>query len=1298
MGQKDVNASVSITFTGKEAEDQITKLTNKAEGLRRKLKEAQEALNPDKAKIEKLNKELKSVETTLQIVTNQSKKYEDVLKNLSTSTLKQLQQAQRQLNAEIQKLVPGTEEYIQATRHYGTITQRIRTLKNGYRQLGLQITMTTEANQSFMTRLSGAFQKYFAMTTTLVAGITGITTSFKKCANLAAQLDDTYSDVMKTTGLLRDEVADLDKELTKLDTRTSREQLLLLARDAGKLGITGKDNILGFVRAADKIQVALGEDLGEGAIRNLGKIADVLGYTKSMGIEKALLSIGSSINAVGQASTASEAYLVEFVQRLAGVGAQAGISAADLIGFASGLDQSAMKVEMAATAFQKFLMKLYEDPKQFAEYAKMEVQEFTDLLNNDANTAIVTVLQSLKDQDGFASLVPIFKDMGLDGARAVSVLASMASNLGAITDAQSLANVEFEKASSVQEEFATKNNNLQAKLEKARKEFNNAAIALGQSLNPIMLKSTNLITYLIKALASYGKEIAAATLAVVAFYVALKVKVIWMKAVAVWHGTLRARALLLAAAYNLLTGNIHRATAAWRAMSTAMKTTLLGIAAAAIAGIVVAITRYINKTKEATSVAKDMAEIEKKAIDRYGDEAAKIRTLDKIVHDNNISIEERKRALEELKKIVPGYLADLTDEGVLLNDNRVLLDKYIESLRAKAVQDVMQDEIKEMEKQRIQLELELEQAKKKRDDVLVANGGDTRLEEQKTLTMVGFDMTWDQPMTYTTAYGRAVADVTAKQKKLDDLVASQTKTFELYNKVLQQTNDAIKEVENAGGTLDSDGTVVGKPDYKEALKDLEKHQEEETNVIKKHYADGEINEAAYTEQINLIRLQHLQQKIDLAKEYGEDETTIVAAYLDEQIRQNQAAMRELENIRKEEEKKKEKAQADELEAQKRHLEQLTRLAERFKKELLSPYDSYLEEKSKLDELRAESLIDEEEYQKLLLQLKKKYAEESVNAIDSDSSLGIWEKYEAEKEALRAFFEEGEIGWEEYEKAVKELRINSAKQTMNQISSTLSQLGSLVSSMRDMEMAQAEAQYQADLTAAGDNAEERERIEQEYQEKQLEIKKKYADVDMAINIAKAIASGALAAVEAFAAAGGNPVLGAIFAAIIAATTIAEIATIIAQRNAIKNASVGSSGGGGSSAQKTGTRTVTGYSDGGYTDSASNDSKPVGIVHANEWVAPAWMVRENPVRFANLERYRKSRGYSSSSGLTGFEGGGYTGSGGNTAQDGLNTADFAKAVANAVGDAIRSNPVRSYVVRNDIKELDNQDERFKKQTSR
>lgn len=1284
MANNDVKASVSITFSGQEAQKQIDKLTATAEKLRKKLEEAKNALNPDQAQIKKLEKQIKDVEKTINSATQETKKYEDVLKNLSGSTIKQLRQAQRQLNAEIQKLKPNTEEYVNATKNYATITQRLKSLEKGYKSVGLEISNVKEKNDSFVDKVANGFQKYFALLTSGVAILTGVSASFRKSSEAAAKLDDTYSDVMKTTGLLKEQVADLDKELLKIDTRTSREQLLNLARDAGKLGITGKEEILGFVRAADQIQVALGEDLGEGAIKNLGKIADVLGYTESMGIEDALLSIGSAINAVGQDSTASEAYIVDFVQRLAGVGAQTGISAANLIGFASGLDQSAMKVEMSATAFQNFIMKLYEEPAKFAEYANMEVQQFTDLLNNDANNAVITILQTLNQKDGFASLVPMFQDMGLDGARAVSVLAAMATNISAVTDAQSLANVEFEKGTSVQTEYETKNNNLQAELEKARKEFQNSAIALGQSLNPIMLKSTNLLTYLIKLFASHGKALATAAITVGVLTLAWNANLIKMKLVATWNTALRMKTIALAGAKALLAGNLGKVRQAWHLLNATMKLSIIGAITTGVTALVMAVSNWVKKSREAKQATDELAEIEKKATDKFKDEEARVRSLTAILYDNRIALNKRKEALAELKSIIPGYHADLTEEGRLINENKTALDQYIESLRTRARIEVFEEEIAALEKQKIEYERAIEDAQKKADEAKVDG--------------IGFE-------TYTVTVGRSqiteLTDYGEAMQELRKIEAEYNSVKEKQNKILEHFAKTTQQATPAPGKSDKDNEP-DKQTYEDASKSLEKQQEEELIILKQSYADKEIVETEYVRKSNELRLQHLQQKLELARQYGADETSAMSAWLDETIRQMEAANKEAEKLQQEQRRKKEKDREDEeakkqkerekqLADEQRHLEDLKRLAERFKRELLSPVDLYNEETAKLDELRSRNLITEEEYQQLLLELKKKYASKSISDIDSNSELGIWEKYNLEKEALKQFFEEGEVGWEEYEKSVKNLRIKYAQQTIETIASTLNTIGNFVSSMRDFEMAQAEAQYQADLTAAGDNAEKREQIQEEYEAKKLEIQKKYADADMAINIAKAIAAGALAIMQALAQAGP---LGYAMAGIIGATTALEVATIVAQRNAIMNTTVSSGGGGGSNVP-TGSRVPTpdGFSDGGFTPTDDDDNTPVGIVHANEWVAPSWMIKKNPVMFARLEQYRQS-GHRPETISSGFKDGGYS----SPAPITTNQPDFdnvAKSLErlNSIMNKIEKDGIQSYMVYSQYRDFENQRKRFK-----
>ena len=316
----------------------------------------------------------------------------------------------------------------------------------------------------------------------------------------AAELDDAYADVMKTTGLTRDEVLKLNESFKKMDTRTAREQLNQLAYEAGKLGINSTQQVEQFVRAADKINIALGDVLGEGAMVTIGKLADV--YAKSTAqltaagddLEKKMLSIGSAVNQLGQSSTANEGYLVEFLSRMGGIATQANLSADAILGFASALDQDMMKQEMSATAFQKFIMQLIKKPAEFAAAAHMEVKEFTELMQRDMNEALLRVLEGFKGQGGLVSLQPIFEDLGLDAARAASVISSMANSIDQIREAQAIANDELTTGSSIIREFTTKNNTMQAQAEKAKRAFQDMRLELGEQLYPVVIHLTRLST------------------------------------------------------------------------------------------------------------------------------------------------------------------------------------------------------------------------------------------------------------------------------------------------------------------------------------------------------------------------------------------------------------------------------------------------------------------------------------------------------------------------------------------------------------------------------------------------------------------------------------------------------------------------------------------------------------------------------------------------------------------------------------------------------------------------------------
>lgn len=417
------------------------------------------------------------------------------------ASLQQLQDRIKQLRNEQAKLTIGTQEYIDKSRELERLNAIFKDQKSAANDLGNSWKSASEKLAGYSNILMG-IQSLFQMAD---AGIGKL----KDLVADAAELDDAYADVMKTTGLTRDQVLQLNESFKKMDTRTAREQLNQLAYEAGKLGINSTQRVEQFVRAADKINIALGDVLGEGAMVTIGKLADV--YSKSTSqltaagddLEKKMLSIGSAVNQLGQSSTANEGYLVEFLSRMGGIATQANLSADAILGFASALDQDMMKQEMSATAFQKFIMQLIKKPAEFAAAAHMEVKEFTDLMQRDMNEALLRVLEGFKGQGGLVSLQPIFEDLGLDAARAASVISSMANSIDQIREAQAIANDELTTGSSIIREFTTKNNTMQAQAEKAKKAFQDMRLELGEQLYPVVIHLTRLSTSVIKGLSGY---------------------------------------------------------------------------------------------------------------------------------------------------------------------------------------------------------------------------------------------------------------------------------------------------------------------------------------------------------------------------------------------------------------------------------------------------------------------------------------------------------------------------------------------------------------------------------------------------------------------------------------------------------------------------------------------------------------------------------------------------------------------------------------------------------------------------
>lgn len=526
----------------------------------------------------------------------------------------------------------------------------------------------------------------------------------------AASMDESMADVRKYTGLSVEAVDELNEAFKRMNTRTSREQLNALAADAGRLGIQGKDNILGFVRAADTLNTALGADLGEDAVKNIGKLAQMFGEADRLGLEKAMIATGSTINELAQSSSAAEGYIMEFTSRLAGVGKQAGMTQADIMGLAAVLDQNQVNVEKGATAVQNIMTLLFANTAKIAQVAGLDVAAFADLLKTDANAALITFAEALNKAGRMDAIAPMLKEMKLSGAGVTQVLTTLASTTDQVRESQQLAAKAYAEGTSAIKEADAANSTMQAKLEMQRKQLNDLKVEVGNQLVPVVLQAgdalktvASIFVTLVKFVAENSRAFLALAAAIAAYKTTMFVATNLTKMWNVVASTAKWVSLQWAVAMNTVTGNTTRAAAAMRVLNTTVKANpfvrLLSIILS-VGGALA--TLFMTSKKAAAGIeqiakAEDiLAETQRDANKSVGEQMAKVNSLTAILRNNNARLSERQKALEELKRIVPGYNAMLDNEGRLTQENTAALAKYREELMRVAMQKAAQAKLEKV--------------------------------------------------------------------------------------------------------------------------------------------------------------------------------------------------------------------------------------------------------------------------------------------------------------------------------------------------------------------------------------------------------------------------------------------------------------------------------------------------------------------------------------------------------------------------------------------------------------------------
>ena len=883
MSNVNTNATVTLTVNGKQAEDMLLKLKSQAANLEKAIEKAAAAGN--KQQLTKLKRELKETNRQISQIENAAKGVEHVLQRLDETSPKELNRTLAQLKRNLNGLERGSEEWNRQCEAIKRVKAEIAKVNSQLRE-----------NESLWERMNRKLNDWQTALAGIAAAITGIIMAGRSAVNAFADMDQEMANVRKFTGMNASEVEQLNEDFQKIDTRTGREQLNKLAQEAGRLGKTSQEDVLGFVKAADQINVAL-DDLGDGATLTLSKLTNIFGDEERLGTEKALLAVGSVINELSQNCTASAPYLANFTQRMAGVGAQAKMTIPEIMGFAAVLDSQGQAVEMSATAVSKVIMDMFKENDKIIKATGLNAKEFNETLKKSTNEGLLMLLDRLHELGNINVLAPVFKDMGENGARAAQVISALAGNLDMVRWEQEEATKAFAEGTSVSNEFNVQNTTVQAGLDKARKGVTEMAVALGEQLQPIMkhvISSTTLLLKFMSTSITFIKEnaftLASLTAAFIAYKIAVNASNIAFKAHYAWLvicktataaykttvATLHAAHLLLQMGLAKLQGNWVRQS--WLMSDLKKQSAYLAsgygaiIAAAILLGTV--LYKLYKRMTEVSQSEKDLQEIRKRGQEGIIDEKNKIDALIAVARDETQSLKDRHTAIDALNKIIPNYNAQLDDTTGKYKENKKALDDYLKSLTRKYEIEGAKDKLRDIGKQRVDLNLE----KQRQERVVAMDEMEARTEtvmpgQEGKVVQLGVN-------SLRASNRRALAKTKEDLAELDQREAN---ILGIYGEDIKKDalNDAKKEQKQEQQTQNPPYTPP-KTDKKTKTEDVLKPQKDwktrEQALNRIAYAKGEKDFEEYTNRMTEIDIEYNQKVMANKKASTEQKLEAEASY------------------------------------------------------------------------------------------------------------------------------------------------------------------------------------------------------------------------------------------------------------------------------------------------------------------------------------------------------------------------------------------------------------------------------------
>jgi TP901 family phage tail tape measure protein len=1141
-------ASVQVTVNNEEAKLALEELQTELKKIKQLRKEAFE--KGDTAAFEMYDKQFKKIGNEAARMKKEIQGVESVLRNLNQASPNELTAAFRSLQKQMNNTSRTDPRFAELKAQAKLLKNEINSLNNEFRQ-----------QQSFMSKIGDGFNKYFGIITAGAATFAGLILAGKKSVEVFNQFEEKVDNLSSLTRLE-------GEQLQWLSDKAKETSISLIETSEGNIRI--KQSADAIVDAYTKVGSQRPELLkNKEAMHEVTQDAIILSEAAKTQLQPAVEGLTMAMNQLGLGADQSRRiintmaagslegagdipYLTEAYEKSGTSARLMGISVEQLTGVIEGVAPSFSEARVAGTSLDRVLLKMKENNIGYV----------------DGQFNMIAAIEELeKRYKSGESAADIF---GNEHAKMGEILVLNKNDIikytAAVTDTQ----VALEQASK-----NTSNN--AAKLAQAQNRAQLYRIELGEKLAPVMTNFTSTGAMALKVLSAmvdlfskHGVGILFVAGAVAAYTIALRAKNTESKISLFLTKSQAIAQTAYGTIVGLITGKIKFATIAQKLWNTVIAMNPIGALIAGImlaVGAVILLVKAMNSQTVAQKAVKDVTDQAKRDII---EQKVKTEQLLAVAKDEKKSLEERKKALAELNKISPEYFGNLSIEKSTTEQLTAAGEAYIKNLEKQAIVKAAEDKIAALRAENGNKEVDIQMKKTKwwETEEGAAKRRTKAINDNKE-AIVSLQEIVDNN---TTKPGEVkLSDPTIGTRKNENGII-----YEWDGKKWNRVDTPVSDDER-------------KKARDKAFDGLELAQKKELNAIKQHQLEVNATEEEYNKLLADQELKALNEKLAMQVKYGEDTTDTTAVILDKKLKLQEDADKKSEDQRKKDQKK----TFDDLDSQLKNelaLIKKNALAEGLSEEetkarLIAQEIKYLNEKLKLQLLykddtaettaaiaakineQAENAAKGDEARlKKLADLKEKYLNKEVTAKEQlNNDLADLEKLN----------QEGAIAsYEEYQKLKTAINKKAEAERLNQVLEYGKAVQDIMGGVSDF----FGAMKDKELAKAGDDEKKKEQIEAKYAKKQQGIAAFQAGINGAVAIMQLWASPSVLPEPA------GSIYKGIMSGIIAGTTIAQISAITSKK----------------------------FKSGSFTPTSPSDDTPVGVVHANEWVASAPLLRNPETR--------------------------------------------------------------------------------------